>query len=236
MAFQKTGNGFLGPLLLMLTAVITEFCFRIIITATRRLSPVNANTTAIGKDSFETMASAAFGPEGFVFAKWLVTLMCFFGIVGYSVLLRDMLQPITDAITHHHQQPPNGTGTFWDTYETSGFLLGAEDEAGPSLASNLTMLTVILFITPICTLRNLSSLEKLGAASMSSILILGGCIVYRSCQCNFGHPDESFDGHTWKPFKMWPDNAKDVLGTFLFDCPSIFAVCQFSSTVSHHSL
>lgn len=73
MAFQKTGNGLFGPLLLVLTAMITEYCFRIIIAATRRLSPVRESTTAIGKDSFESMASAAFGAQGFLFAKWLVT-------------------------------------------------------------------------------------------------------------------------------------------------------------------
>jgi Transmembrane amino acid transporter protein len=73
MAFQKTGNGFFGPMLLVITAFITEFCFRLIVAAIRRLSPVRETTTVIGKDSFETMASAAFGAQGFLFAKWLVT-------------------------------------------------------------------------------------------------------------------------------------------------------------------
>lgn len=134
--------------------------------------------------------------------------MCFFGAVGYAVLLRDMLQPITDAITnhtHHH----NATLGSWSINEWG---LEAEEGGGPSVASNLTMLGVILIITPVCTLKNLSSLDKLGAASMSSILILGACIVFRSLQCNIGHPDESFDGHNWRAFKLWPDSAKDVLG------------------------
>ena len=121
-----------------------------------------------------------------------------------------MLQPITHAITHHHQHHTNGTGS---SFYYSDYLAGDEEERGPSLASNLTMLTVILFITPVCTLKNLSSLEKLGAASMSAILILGGCVVYRSLQCNFGHSDD--ESHIWKPFKLWPDSAKDVLGEFV---------------------
>jgi hypothetical protein len=142
--------------------------------------------------------------------------MCFFGAVGYAVLLRDMLQPITDYIEAHAHHHHNSTATNSSTFEllmTYDGLL-EEGESGPSLASNLTMLTVIFLITPFCTLKNLSSLEQLGAASMSSILILGGCIVYRSWQCNFDHPHESFDGHVWPAFKLWPDSAKDVLGKF----------------------
>ena len=77
LAFQSTGNGLLGPVLLILTAVITEFCFRLIVKTIRRLSPVQESTTVIGRDSFETMTSAAFGPKGFLFAKWLVTAVSF---------------------------------------------------------------------------------------------------------------------------------------------------------------
>ena len=77
MAFQKTGNGLFGPILLVITAFITEFCFRLIVAAIRRLSPVQEGTTVIGNDSFETMAGAAFGSKGFIFAKWLVTAVSF---------------------------------------------------------------------------------------------------------------------------------------------------------------
>jgi amino acid permease len=232
MAFQKTGNGFLGPFVLVVTAAITEYCFRIIIAATRRLSPVRESTTVIGKDSFETMASAAFGSQGFLFAKWLVTAMCFFGAVGYAVLLRDMLAPITDAITHHNHHHNATLGSWW--VNEWGVEEGSEGGGGPTLASNLTMLTVILIITPVCTLKNLSSLEKLGAASMSSILILGAVIVFRSLQCNLGHPHESFDGHVWPAFKLWPDSAKDVLDAFpLFvSC----YVCHYNIPIVHNEL
>ena len=82
MAFQKTGNGLFGPFLSVVTAMITEFCFRIIIASTRRLSPVRESTTVIGKDSFETLASFVFGEKhGFLFGRWLVIAMCYFGSV-----------------------------------------------------------------------------------------------------------------------------------------------------------
>lgn len=232
MAFQKAGNGLFAPFFLVLTAAITEYCFRIIVAATRKLSPVQESTTLIGKDSFETMASAAFGSQGFLFAKWLVTAMCFFGAVGYAVLLRDMLAPITDAITHHNHHHNPTLGSWW--VDDWGVEEGSEGGGGPTLASNLTMLTVILIITPVCTLKNLSSLEKLGAASMSSILILGACIMFRSLQCNLGHPHESFDGHVWPAFKLWPDSMKDVLDAFpLFvSC----YVCHYNIPAVHNEL
>lgn len=282
--FQKTGNALFAPFLLLITALITEYCFRIIVTSTRRLSPVNGNTSVIGTDSFESMASAAFGSHGFLFAKHLVTAMCFFGAVGYAVLLRDMLQPISDALANQyenrHDHHGNGTipdgggnGTIPDDggngtdiingtsmmlmtsmYDTTMRLLledetifqtqdeeaAADTSAGPTFFSNLTMLTVILLITPVCTLKNLSSLEKLGAASMSSILILGGCIVYRSLQCNMGHySGDNYmtmyeDAPIFPAFKLFPDSWKDVLDAFpLFvSC----YVCHYNIPAVHNEL
>ena len=75
MAFQKTGNGLLGPSMLALTAVLTDACFRMIISTTRRLSPVSPQDTAVGTESYERLAAAAFGARGYLFTKWLVTLI-----------------------------------------------------------------------------------------------------------------------------------------------------------------
>ena len=263
--FQKTGNALMGPICLLVTACITDYCFRIIVTGTRQLHPVNRHTTRIGHDSFEGLTGAAFGPKGYQLAKHLVTAMCFFGAVGYAVLLRDMLEPIATAIanrmdghhdghTNHTIVPGNGThanGTLTYTmmestvrhmlenHTNDDYAHYLEDNegssspntnSGPSLISNLVMLTVILLITPVCTLQNLSSLEQLGAASMSSILILGGCIVYRSVQCNMGHHpyhdgggDSTMwmmeeDAPVWPAFQLFPESWKDVLGTYANDC------------------
>ncbi|CAB9503992.1 Putative sodium-coupled neutral amino acid transporter 11 [Seminavis robusta] len=211
MAFQKTGNGLFGPCMLLLTAAVTDWCFRMIIAATRKLSPVQAHTVVVGKESYESMASAAFGARGFLFTKWLVTAICIFGAVGYAVLLRDLLQPISDAIFPHHELD-GGVG------------------GGPSLGNNLTMMAVILLVTPLCGLQNLSSLEKLGAASMSAIIIVGGCIAYRSLQCLVDHHEET----TWPAFQLWPDSAKDVLDAFpLFvSC----YVCHYNIPLVHNEL
>jgi amino acid permease len=135
------------------------------------MSPVAGYDAVPGRDSFESVARAAFGSSANVLSMALVTAMCFFGAVGYAVLLRDMLQPITDAI--------------W-SYEDGGSEYGENGDGASRtwFRNNFAMLTVCLLVTPLCTLRTLTSLKRFGAASMFSVLILGCCVLYRSLQCN----------------------------------------------------
>jgi len=208
MAFQKTGNGLLGPLFLIATAIITGFCFRVLLTSARTLSPVSPTSTSPGKDSFESVASAAFGPKANIFSMGLVVSMCFAGIIGYAVLLRDMLQPIADAVQGH------------------------DSPSGPTFANNLTMLTVVFLATPLCTLKTLTALKQFGALSMLSILILGFCILFRSLQCNLGGSHHNAESHP--SFQLWPDSWKDVLdATPLFiSC----YVCHYNLLTVHNEL
>ena len=81
LAFHKSGNALMGPILLIGTAVVTEFCFRVLVRSSRTLHPVHGGTVAPGVDSFESIAAVAFGPTALTFSKVLVVLMCFFGTV-----------------------------------------------------------------------------------------------------------------------------------------------------------
>jgi amino acid permease len=190
MAFQKAGNGLLGPLLLLIVAAVTDYCFHILVNTARTLSPVSPNQTLPGKDSFESIASGAFGPKANIFSMGLVFSMCFFGTVGYAVLLRDMLMPITEVV----------------------FQITSPDP-GPTMKNNIIMMTVVFLVTPLCTLKTLTALKRFGAASMFSVFILGSCIVYRSLECNLmGQADD--DSHWWDAFQLWPDSWKDVLDAF----------------------
>jgi hypothetical protein len=95
----------------------------------------------------------------------LVISNSFFATVGHCVLLRDTVEPITDLIPR--QYIPSG----W-------------------LHKNVALLTVMLLVTPLCTLRSITALKGYsGAASIVSILILGSCIVFRSIQCNIDAPE-----------------------------------------------
>ena len=212
MAFHKSGNAFMGPLFIILVAASAEFCFRILIASDAILTSTPSNTTKKGTGSFESVASAAFGPKALVFSMALVTAMCFFGTVGYAVLLRDMLEPIADAVS----PPPEGT-------------------TGVTLSHNVSMLCVILAVTPLCTLRNFTALRRFGAASMMSVLILGACVVYRSLQCNFSPRQSSQRHSSWFDYLTYfPHSLKDIL-----DALPLFVscfVCHYNILPVHNEL
>jgi amino acid permease len=190
LAFAKSGNGLVGPVLLVAVALLTEFCFRVHVGSARMLH--RPQRSRPGNDSFESVTSRALGQHMHLVSMALVTAMCFFGTVGYAVLLRDMLQPVTNAVWNHHpsHDDPNSAtnattnATLWDggaSYNNNN----NNNNSGPTLHNNLTMLLVVLLMTPLCALKTLTALQRFGAASMLSVLILGGCVVYRSVQCNY---------------------------------------------------
>lgn len=193
LAFQQSGNGLLGPLILIVTALVTEFAFRVLVAS----APV-PNSAQRGEASFESVTKAAFGPTSHVMSTILVCSMCFFGIVGYAVLLRDMLQPISDYI--------------WPD--------------ASRMTHNFGMLIVVLFVTPLCGLETLTSLEKYGATSMVSVLVLGTCVMIRSFQC-------VAQTGIWK-FSFWPESSRMVL-----DAIPLFIscfVCHYNIHPVHNDL
>jgi amino acid permease len=141
----------------------------------------------------------------------LVFFMCFFGIIGYCVLLRDMLLPVTKWMQqqvklwfhyhyHHHDTPffKNRWSFIATTSTTTNTSSDdtANNESTVTWANNVSMIIVVFLITPLCTLQTLTSLQKFSAFSMCSVLILGLCIVYRSVQCHLGYyhiPDGNSD-------------------------------------------
>lgn len=222
LAFAKTGNALMGPLILILIAGITEFCFFALLDAARTLSPVHHHhhhhRNRPGKDSLESISAAALGATAYYASTLLVTLMCFFGIVGYCVLIRDMLEPVTDWLS-----PSVHRTTTAD---------------GPTAADNVTLLATVVAVTPLCTLRTLTALQKFGATSMCSIFILGVCILYRSLQCTIGYTDHHHhsngSSHWTDGFRFFPDSWKDVL-----DVLPLFIscyVCHFNLPVVHNDL
>ena len=193
LAFQQAGNGLMAPLVLILTALITDFCFRILVT-----SAPSPNPSRRGNSSFESVAYTAFGSKARLISTLIVCFMCFFGTVGYAVLLRDMLEPISDAIWHDATR----------------------------MTRNLGMLTIVVFVTPLCALTNLTSLEKFGATSMMSVLILGTCVMIRSFQCvaQTGHWD----------IKLLPESPRMLLNAvpLFISC----FVCHYNIHPVHNDL
>ncbi len=213
LAFQQSGNALIGPIMLLVTAFMTDFCFRLLVASAIHIHP--PHQTRPGKDTFESITSIAFGRRAYVFSMTLVVLMCFFGAVGYSVLLRDMMEPINDVLAKHV------SASTW-------------------LHKNFTMFLVILLVTPFCTLRHLTALKDCGAASMASILILGSCVVFRSIQCNVNGSattamDSSALAGPWYTYlTFFPESWRDLL-----DAVPLYIscfVCHYNILPVHNEL
>ena len=363
LAFTKAGNILVGPILLMVTAVLTEFCFGLLIDATylmndkcdqqqqgqhtpeqdqiRDHSPPSSSSSSsavvvtaaadpilhdtdrndvedallrttpepssqpvvedyeedsnddCGHYTLENITAAAatamnsnddqndnddtntnrHANWAYSISALLVFFMCFFGIIGYCVLLRDMLLPVTKWIQqwflhnpHHHTSmsshvPDESTMTRSNRFTTTAAIADVANETTVTWANNLSMIIVVMIVTPLCTLQTLTSLQKFSTLSMCSVLILGLCIVYRSVQCHLGYyptptPDGSNTNHTTttsfldtlydiatveqdsepshRGFTWLPRNVKDVLDVIplYISC----YVCHYNIPVVYNDL
>jgi amino acid permease len=220
---------FMAPLLLIITSIVAQqsiyFLIKAGIYSTERQSADggiitdtnNYTSNKKGTASYEIMASKAFGSKARVLSSTLVSACCFFGTVGYAVLLRDMLEPLVDSLV----PPPEGTG------------------GGPTLARNIAMLTVILLVSPLCSMKNLTALKNVGAASMAAVLTVGLCVTYRSIECQLGFARDdnaSSDNNEGRESSMqaFPSSMK-----MLLDAVPLFIssyICHFNVLPIHNEL
>ena len=242
LAFSLTGNTGMSPILLLFFALTADFSIQCLIDASR-LS-FGTGPSARFKSSYEAVANEAFGIRMRDWSRILVVLICFFGIVGYCILLRDLLDPIA-----HHFDPismknatTNVTETLTDLdtdidIDINADLLTSNGATtiirGPTLSENITMWIILLLITPLCTLDTLTSLKHVGAASMFSVTMVGVCITYRSYQCNFTSSDYHIRHGSWKSFLSFePHNFNQVLTSLplLLSC----YICHFNVLTVHN--
>ncbi|KAL3798365.1 hypothetical protein HJC23_005018 [Cyclotella cryptica] len=235
LAFHQTGNLLVAPLLLLVTAAIAQQSIIFLVKAgiystgsrerssegdiaNRDMHRSGARNNNKGTASYENVAMQAFGPQARVFSMALVSACCFFGSIGYCVLLRDMLEPIVDAFV----TPPEGT------------------DGGPTLARNAAMLTVVLFVTPLCTLRNLTALQNVGAASMLSVLTVSLCVAFRSIECQLKpavyekEEEDSNNVESFQALRALPLSMKELLDAVPLFISSY--VCHFNVLPIHNEL
>lgn len=225
LAFHQAGNAFLGPLLLILFAFLVTQSIHLLVNAAILSHPQDDKPDKCklkGSKSFESVTSHALGPRAKNFTMGLLSTICFLTIVGYAVLLRDMLLPISDMI----------------------FGIGSENGAsiGPTFYHNVTMLVVVFFVTPLCTLRDLTPLEKVGAVSMLSIFTVACCITYRSIQCNFSSSYDDKRLMEWYDYISYVPETKQGFGVafheLLNSLPILLSVfmCHFNVLPVHNEL
>lgn len=187
LAFYQAGNVLTAPLLLVAIAFLVQYSIHFLLQASLIVFPPKEHK---GIASFEGVAEAAFGVRAKYFCRMLLSVICFFSVVGYAVLLKDTIEPLSDFI-------------FGNNSMTS------------RTRHNITMIIFILVITPLCTLQDLTPLQKVGKLSMTSLTILASIISYRSFQCNF--QDEYTDIRKSSPWEYMTYTPMDYLhseGTF----------------------
>lgn len=233
LAFHQTGNLLVAPILLVVISVLAQQSILLLVKAgvysnasvelgasiddDARLTVASRRSDIInnrkGIATYENVASQAFGRKARIFSMALICACCFFATVGYAVLLRDMLEPIVDAVV----KPAEGVG------------------GGPTLARNSAMLIVVLFTSPLTTWKNLTSLKDVGAASMASVITVGLCVAYRSIECQTGVLENGVDTNSsdgnMRAFPLSMKHLLDAIPLFI----SSF-VCHFNVLPIHNEL
>ena len=230
LAFHQTGNLLMAPILLVVTSILAQQSILFLVKAGVYSTEMNEGGAAgggasrqynlsskKGTASYENMSSKAFGSKARIFAMFLVCACCFFGTVGYAVLLRDMLEPIVDSLV----KPPEGM------------------DGGPTLARNIAMLIVVLVVTPLTTWKNLTALRNVGAASMASVLIVGLCVAYRSIECQLGVSGGEDTGSSDNDvnndnLRAFPTSMKELLDAVPLFISSY--ICHFNVLPIHNEL
>ena len=212
LAFAQAGIGLVSPLTLVGISIMSYLCMSFLAESGRVVESRQNNINrqhqqpaegTKGTLSYELLVQHAFGPTGYLLAQTLVSVVCFFATVGYAVLLRDLLEPYADYAASHFFGGGNstnggGNATFHGLTFLKEFQIGESDAAilfdadiddddndsGPTLARNISMMFIVLIMTPFCLLTNLTALKNVGLLSMVAVLVLGCIIVYRSAQCN----------------------------------------------------
>jgi amino acid permease len=206
LAFAQAGIGLVSPVTLVCISIMSYLCMSFLAESGRVVESRQQNSASNrhhhhqpaedtkGTLSYELLVQHAFGSTGHFIAQTLVSVVCFFATVGYSVLLRDLLEPYADYAASHFFGGGNSTdggggNTAFYKLDLGADPAGDDDDSGPTLARNLSMMVVVLIMTPFCLLTNLTALKNVGLLSMVAVLILGCIIVYRSAQCNLSSED-----------------------------------------------
>ena len=149
--------------------------------------------------SYEAVISSAPLFRGSYVVKYTcmgsLAMICWTGVVGYCVLLRDLAgRPMAQMFFHED---------------------ATDESASPTFCQNIVMLVIVALVTPLTMLRTLSSLQKVSMFGIASISLLGMCIIYKSIDCNFDLSGELINLHgSFSDFflnQLWPHDWKDFL-------------------------
>ncbi|CAM9100653.1 unnamed protein product [Ectocarpus fasciculatus] len=144
-ALRRSGIVF-GAILLLLTAFATDFTVFTLVSCSRRS----------GGSSYESVADVAFGRRAKLLCMALVVCVTYLPLVGYTILLRDLLAPLAEVALNRTLGSP---------------------------ARNLLVSGLVVLIYPACTLRTLTALRHLSFLSVLAVSLLTVFIGLRAGEC-----------------------------------------------------
>eukprot|EP00752_Nemacystus_decipiens_P016510 g14758.t1 len=144
-ALRRSGIIF-GAILLVLTAVATDFTVFTLVSCSRRS----------GGSTYESVADVAFGRRAKLLCMVLVICVAYLPLVGYTILLRDLLAPLVEVMLDKK--------------------LGGQ-------ARNMMVSALVVLIYPACTLRTLTALRHLSFLSVLAVTLLTVFIGIRAGEC-----------------------------------------------------
>ena len=150
-----------GLFILVCVAICADFTVYASVACSRR-SERDRNTP----ESFEEVARYAFGERGKKLTMFLVFLTTYIAVMAYAILLRDLASPLAERLF-------NGGDEF------------------TMVEQNICMIILVLLVTPLMFLKNMTSLKPVAMVSMTTITALTVCIAIRSYQCNFGDENDN---------------------------------------------
>ena len=165
---------------------------------------------------YVTVVSSAPAFKGSSVVKYccmsFLAMICWTGVIAYCILLRDLAgRPMAELLFNDDS---------------------ASDDvsSSPTFQQNAIMLAIVALVTPLTMLRTLSSLQKVSMVGITSIFLLGMCIIYKSVECNSSLNDNSIRFHgSFSQFllnQLWPHEWKQFLDALpIFVAPYI---CHFN--------
>ena len=160
-AFKKAGCAF-GLLLMLATAVASDFAIYILCAAARRT----------GSTSLGGLARKVFGPKAELCVTALLFLLTQFVIIAFLMLLRDILAPLVECAT--------------------GVAFVADATASPpvpaSRANGLLLGALVMLVLPLSLQRSLHALRHACYAGVTATFLLLVAVVIRAVGARAGTP------------------------------------------------
>eukprot|EP00448_Togula_jolla_P028673 CAMPEP_0170625372 /NCGR_PEP_ID=MMETSP0224-20130122/30722_1 /TAXON_ID=285029 /ORGANISM="Togula jolla, Strain CCCM 725" /LENGTH=613 /DNA_ID=CAMNT_0010951939 /DNA_START=29 /DNA_END=1870 /DNA_ORIENTATION=- len=198
----------LGTIALLVSGVASAWTLDMLVDCAR----------STGRDTFDLIGHAAFGEVSRKLTSILLFLLCWLALVGYSVLVGDLLVPLLELIAPQLEDVPHET-------LRRGTLIGA-----------------MLLLSPMCFKDGLHSLRFLCFASVGSVLIMGLIIAFRAAQhageahiVNVLLPNQDI-GEVMVPasFVWWPEDFQQAL--YVFPMFGVSFMCHFNALPTHQEL